>query len=61
MKKYFRDINVFSFEPNPLPFDLLSIYAAPQKKSESFNKGISGKKEVKCLFYVAGKSGQGSL
>ena len=52
---------VFSFEPNPIPFEILKRNSDKLNGWTCFNFGIGELSETLSFYYVPGKSGQGSL
>ena len=59
--KLFPKSTVFSFEPNPVPFQILKKNATLNSNWKVFNQGISDHLEMKDIYFVEGKSGQGSF
>lgn len=52
---------IYSFEPNPIPFEILKRNANKLDGWSCFNFGVGGANEELSFYYVSGKSGQGSL
>ena len=55
------DVNLFSFEPNPDPFEILNKNSDFFSKWKVFNFGIGSDMNILDFYYVPNKSGQGSV
>jgi FkbM family methyltransferase len=61
LAQQFPHINTYSFEPNPVIFSLLSRNALSHQHWRVFNFGISSEEAQYELYFVPGKSAQGSV
>lgn len=58
---FLPNAKLYTFEPNPQPFELLKKNSSNFKNWKLFNFGVGSKKEVVDFYVVPNKSGQGSI
>lgn len=59
--KIFPEAKIYSFEPNLVPYKILSKNSFSLKNWKIYNFGIGPTDEERDFYYVDGKSGQGSI